>query len=434
MINVMDIAPGVARRPAHRPDAARTAPFLDAADRIGRRLCRDAVWSGPRCNWLGWSMEPIGGAYRPAYRVLPPSLYAGAPGIALFLAHLHRFTGDRHQRAALRGAAAQVLGRLDALAAAPFGGLHAGLLGVGHTLVTLGELEAHEPWIQAGVDAMERSLSQEIGPLSLDYLVGAAGAIPALLDVGRRHGRPALEEGAQRCGEILLRHAETTDEGVSWPSPQMPGKNLTGFSHGTAGMACGLLELHHVAPDPRLLAAAQGALAYERRHFDAARGNWPDFRPIPGVSGPTHPVAWCHGAGGIGVSRVRIRELLPDDALVLPEIDAAVQRVAATLSEPITPGASDFSLCHGIFGNADLLLLVADQFQRADARRGAEHLGHVGIELHERAGLPWGCGVLGAGETPGLMLGTAGIGHFYLRLHDSRSVPSALLLRPQDKA
>jgi len=33
---------------------------------------------------------------------------------------------------------------------------------------------------------------------------------------------------------------------------------------------------------------------------------------------------------------------------------------------------------------------------------------------------------MSGGETPNLMLGTAGIGYFYLRLYDSAAVPSVL--------
>jgi len=40
------------------------------------------------------------------------------------------------------------------------------------------------------------------------------------------------------------------------------------------------------------------------------------------------------------------------------------------------------------------------------------------------------CGVVSGGETPNLMLGTAGIGYFYLRLYDSSAVPSVLLTQP----
>ena len=38
-----------------------------------------------------------------------------------------------------------------------------------------------------------------------------------------------------------------------------------------------------------------------------------------------------------------------------------------------------------------------------------------------------------ADETPSLMLGTAGIAYFYLRLYDPCQVPSVLILRMQEQ-
>jgi hypothetical protein len=46
----------------------------------------------------------------------------------------------------------------------------------------------------------------------------------------------------------------------------------------------------------------------------------------------------------------------------------------------------------------------------------------AGIENYAERGLSWPCGT-GGGETPSLMLGLAGIGYPYLRLHD-QAIPS----------
>ncbi len=45
----------------------------------------------------------------------------------------------------------------------------------------------------------------------------------------------------------------------------------------------------------------------------------------------------------------------------------------------------------------------------------AENVGSFRIEQYLTSGVSWPCGIKGA-ETPGLMLGIAGIGNFYLRL------------------
>lgn len=69
--------------------------FLETAARIGARICRDAIWAGDRCNWLGDSMEKLDGAWKVAHRALTPDLYGGTSGIALFLNRLYAFTGEK---------------------------------------------------------------------------------------------------------------------------------------------------------------------------------------------------------------------------------------------------------------------------------------------------------------------------------------------------
>ena len=63
-----------------------------------------------------------------------------------------------------------------------------------------------------------------------------------------------------------------------------------------------------------------------------------------------------------------------------------------------------------------MLLEAAQSLGGADAVETAGKIGCAGIEQFESRRLPWPCGLPGVGETPGLMLGTAGIGYFYLRL------------------
>src|SRR5258708_32712801 len=78
--------------------------LVEAADRSGRRLCRDAVGSGNACNWLGWALEVVGPTWTPVYKAQNSTIYDGTAGIALFLARLYEFTRDAQQRTAALGA------------------------------------------------------------------------------------------------------------------------------------------------------------------------------------------------------------------------------------------------------------------------------------------------------------------------------------------
>jgi lantibiotic modifying enzyme len=61
-------------------------------------------------------------------------------------------------------------------------------------------------------------------------------------------------------------------------------------------------------------------------------------------------------------------------------------------------------------------------------RTQAEQIGREGLGTYQQRRQPWPCGIPGAGETPNLMLGLAGIGYFYLRLYNATAIPSILLL------
>jgi lantibiotic modifying enzyme len=242
-------------------------------------------------------------------------------------------------------------------------------------------------------------------PQTLDLISGSAGAIAVLLAAYRQLNCACLLERAVEHGEVLLTHGNRSDEGLSWSGHRMP-KNLTGFSHGTAGIGWALVELHQASGDARFLHAGLDAFAYERTHFNAELGNWPDYRRLPA----SYMSAWCHGAAGIGLSRVRAWEMLRHEKL-LSEATVALKTLVADL-----PSIGNHSLCHGAAGNADILIYASEKLARPDLLEVAQAAGLQGLERFEERRLPWPCGLAGATELPDLMLGLAGIGHFYLRL------------------
>ncbi len=406
-------------------------PYLDIADRVGRSLCRDALWADGRCNWIGWSMDTVGKMWATVYRSFGPDLYNGTAGVALFLARLYRFTEDPVVKKTLIGALNQALSRLDALPEAGRTSFYSGLAGIAYAFVEAGEVLEHDALIERGREVFDRVADVPPTGGMLDVLSGSAGLIPALLDAARRFDRERYREAAVAHARYLLDRADRTDVGWSWRTmdPSV-GQNLLGYSHGVAGIACALAEVYQATGEASFREGALNALRYEQTHFSSEYRNWPDFRQFGNTpTEPSYMVAWCHGAAGIGLARLRMYELLGDEASVRDDIEAAVQTTAAALSVPVVSGQGNFSLCHGSGGNADLLLMASQVFERPELLQVVEVVGQQGLRLAE-AQMPWPCGVQNAGETPGLMLGLAGIGYFYLRLHSAESVPSVLILRP----
>lgn len=136
---------------------------------------------------------------------------------------------------------------------------------------------------------------------------------------------------------------------------------------------------------------------------------------------PTFMTAWCHGAPGIGLSRLRAFELTNDESF-RREAEVAVKTTSGELRKRTS---SSFCLCHGSSGNSELLLSASEALKDGECRNLIETIA-LEAAFDHRHDEHWLCGIPGGGETPNLMLGIAGIGYQFLRLYDSRSNPSVL--------
>jgi type 2 lantibiotic biosynthesis protein LanM len=406
------------------------ARFLEAAASISRRLCRDAIWRDGRCNWLGWGMEPHGGQWISAYRALGGPFYDGAAGIALFLGSLAKLTDDPIVATTAAGASAEALKAAEDLEKAGEYGFYSGLSGVGISCVAVGKALGRGDIVKRGREVLRSCAKLAPQSQRLDVINGSAGVIPAFLEAAEHFGEEEFLAAAIRHGEHLLTTAVKSDKGWSWDTLGMENQpHLLGFAHGASGIAHALALLADATGRSEFLDAVQGALRYERAYFREAEGNWPDLRNFvqPRPSGePACMMAWCHGAPGIGLARLALHQILPGDAAIFNEAQIAVRTTAATLGQA-SAGIGNFSLCHGDGGNADFLVFAADTLTRPELRQEAESATERALDRFEDGRAPWPCGVAGAGETPNLLLGTAGIGYFLLRLYDSIQFPTVLL-------
>jgi lantibiotic modifying enzyme len=430
--------PGLEARatPAAAPAAAADG-FLATAASLGARICRDALWADGRCNWTGFSMEALDGRWRHTHRAYGPEPYSGTSGIGHFLARLHLATGERAFRRTALGALRNALARAEDVEPPSLLGGWAGWSGIGGAVLEAAALLGEDSLRAPALALLGRVAESEPGP-GFDVLAGPAGAIPFLLRAHRGLGGPAsFVDAAVRLGDHLIAKANRSDIGWSWgeiaPGSKQKG-DLLGFSHGAGGVGWSLMELWNVSRQERFRQAAGEAFRYERHWYDAERRNWPDLRDpelsgVPATDEITFMTAWCHGAAGISLSRLRAWQLTGDE-VCRAEAEAAL---AGTFDHVFAGGSemsqTNYCLCHGLGGNADALLEGWRVLGNADWRRRAEEVGRRGIETYQAQKVPWPCGTFGSVEVPGLMLGLAGIGWFYLRLADPE-VPTALMVVP----
>lgn len=411
--------------PATSLPAAGTAAgperFLAAARRIGDRLSQLAIEQGELVSWFHLDLRPDGWLLEP----LPVSLYNGLPGVALFLAHLGRLSGEERYDRLARLALGTARRRLEADPAA-LGqiGAFSGWGGLVYTFTHLGLLWEEPGWL-AEAEGLAARMPAIENDEAFDLIAGSAGALAALLALHRHRSSRATLEIAGRCGERLLARAVVDERGHGWlPDRSLGRRPLTGFSHGTAGIAWALAQLARVSGQERFRDAARGALRYERSWFDPERDNWPDLREGHQASaGGGFLNAWCHGAPGIGLGRIGLLPCL-DDPELRSEIRAAVR---STLAEGF---GFNHSLCHGDLGNLELAREAGRVLGDAELVAEAGRLA-AGILARIEGGGPR-CGTSSRTESPGLMVGLAGIGYGLLRAAWPDRVPSVLLLETPD--
>jgi type 2 lantibiotic biosynthesis protein LanM len=406
----------MARRRSSTAPSAEPGRLLAAAQQIGDRLAALAIRDDDGgASWIGltlssrshWSLRPLW-----------LDLYDGLPGIALFLAQLSQRTGEeRHRALALR--ATVTLRRLIERwgeTVTEIGGF-TGWGGMAYAFAHLGVLWQDRTLLDEAGRIVERLPALIDRDETLDIVGGAAGCIAGLGMLYRVTRSEAALAAAVRCGERLTEQAVVVPDGLGWPTRQTGGHALAGFAHGAAGIASALLQLDDVIGEPRFRSTALAAVEYERGLFVAETGNWPDLRHARPEQ-PSFMTAWCHGAPGIGLARLRSLGSM-DDPATRAEIETALATTSACRLE------ANHSLCHGALGNLEPLLQAGRTLGPEWAAQ-ASRLGGVILDDAEQRG--WKCGTPLGVESPGLMSGLAGIGYGLLRLAAPDDVPSILSL------
>jgi type 2 lantibiotic biosynthesis protein LanM len=399
--------------------------LVAAARRIGDRLETLGRQTDRYATWMGLDMRDERSSH---LAPLGPDLYDGTAGVALFLAQLAEMTGEGRYRALAEKAVELTRDLMDPRRSTPTKASSiGGFSGAGGQMYLLSRLavlwddpallQEAEEWAQRAARVIDQDEH-------LDIMGGAAGCIGGLLALYSLTGSRGVCSTAIQCGDWLLRRSSEQEQGIAWENGIPATKPLTGFSHGAAGIAWALMELASVSGERRFHDAALAGIAYERSVFSREAGNWPDYRQSGRQSGAAelpsaqYITAWCHGAAGIGLARLRALRHSSDPAL-RADIDLALR---VTLVDGF---GFNHSLCHGDLGNIELLLEAGRSFDPFWAPEAAR-LSAIILDGIDRNGAL--CGNPLKVESPGLMTGISGIGYELLRIAAPERVPSVLVL------
>ncbi len=417
------------------PDGER---LLAEARAIGDRLYASALQDEEGADWFGltlvgervWLITPTG-----------LDLYSGLPGILLFLSQLGQITGEACYTAlaqaalkTLRTSMQRNQAFVDQMSIGAFTGL-------GSLIYLFSHLAAlwNDPALLKEAEELAQPLVGQIEKdEQFDLVDGAAGCLASLLSLHALAPSDQTLKMAMQCGEHLLAHAQPMQEGLGWKARQQDVP-LSGFSHGAAGIAWSLLRVAAISGEKRFRDAALAALTYERSLFSPEQRNWLDLRkrptsasPQPDQAAPAQApgarcgMSWSHGVPGIALGRLVSLPYL-DDATMRTELELALETTIADgfgfSHEQVGP---NHSLAHGDCGNLETVLLAAQTLQTPQLHNHLQRLTAQLLESMLQHG--WVIGVPLNVETPGLLLGLAGIGYQCLRLAEPERVPSVLTL------
>ncbi len=408
--------------------------YVQDAHKIALKICRDAIWHGNACNWIGASNEDHFGTPKTFAKALNLDFYSGTAGVLYFLVSVNKTLKDEILEETIKGTAQQIIEQIPALTEYGKLGFHTGLSGIAFALITAGENLKNKQWTKQGLQLMEDIDKLDLSNQGLDVIDGAAGTIPLLIRYAQQFERSNLLKIAQKLGNHLIDKAEKTDQGSSWNTAGPQKQNLTGQAHGVSGIATALLELFVVTQQDNYKTTALDALRYENHHFSHQHKNWADFRDFSQISGlgNTPPeasfssCAWCHGAAGIALSRLRGYQIL-NDANLKKEAEIAVQK---TLEELRLLPQESTSLCHGIAGNSDILITASQILGKPELMLKANESGDYISKNFIQKDIPLTNGLHNTHDIPDMMLGSAGVGYFLLRLSDTKQYESVLLITP----
>ncbi len=388
-----------------------TEQFIKEATIIGDQLLDQAVygesndvtWISLDINYFGqWDVSVVGNG-----------LYNGLSGILLFSSYLHKVTKEERFKVLADKVCETILGipTFSRDFKSAFFGQGSTIYALSHYTDVFGENER----IKSQILDKVRFLGQNVeSDEYLDLLGGSAGVIQVLLNAYDQFNFTEALDIAKQYGDHLLMNQRETENGIGWAIPSSEDI-LGGFSHGTSGIAWSLLRLYQYTDDKKYLETAVKAIEFDRSLFNPEKENWDDLR-----FNDKESINWCHGAPGIGMSRILYLNYLND-----PQLN---NEIKIALSTTLKKGlGKSHSLCHGDLGNSELFCLAALNFNNDHHLETARKIGMKVLQEKNEIG-KFLTGVPNNIELPGLFLGLSGIGLQLLRLAEPNKVPSVLTL------
>lgn len=400
--------------------------WLDVSKVIGQQVLTQCADSEYSVFWLVSKHDHGGLACIDSTNY---SLHDGSLGVLLYLAYLNSVKPNVINIELIKRSTMEVLNDLLNESFVEDGcGAFEGLSGIVYFISHVFNLWGDESLCSIANVFIAKLATQVNTDNIFDVMAGSAGAILSLLSYNQVCPDSTTMRIACNYGDHLIAYFIDEPDHCGWPNKNIDNKLLTGFSHGSSGIAYSLMCLYQATGINRYLSVATKAISYESTTFSSEINNWPDLRfDCPKDQKKHAMTAWCNGSMGIGLSRLSMLNIGDNkiDDLLKADIKSAKHNVLANMS------VKSFGLCHGFFGNQEFIqqLMLNAQLDEITQKEFNHNINQSLAKLNSN-------GLVddkNRFEALGLMNGLSGIGYQLLKFTFPERFPSILLLQPPVK-
>jgi len=300
-------------------------------------------------------------------RVICEDIYTGTSGIINFLLEYYNLTKKSDVLKIISKSASWLFNYCMKTPNSNYA-FYTGRVGTVYTLIKVWQITNNEIHIPKTLKLIE-NICPHLKESENDLLNGNAGTILGLLFIYDETKDQNIKQSVINITKFLIQNVNITHNGFFWNKSSSTSKGLCGISHGSGGIGLVLLELGKYFNNKLFKDIARKAFDYENHFYNESENNWPDFRTGNYDLGkikannnlqvnndffltPRYVSSWCHGAPGIGLTRIRAYEILGDEEY-LKDIVHAGKNIITTNNQHKTYSSC---LCHGVLGNNSFFL------------------------------------------------------------------------------
>lgn len=360
------------------------------------------------------------------FKPISYNLYSGATGIGFFFAALFKVTGEEKYHDLSKAAMAPIMRIVDEEMneLLRYSGVGGGV-GLGSLIYGFASIADFLKDTPFGKTAKEYGLKCaahiETEALEIDkkfdLIFGTAGLLLGLIKLYKVTGDENVLSKVSLTADYLVQNCKSTGQGDNL-IPTYGPKVVTGLSHGASGIALALLKTFEITKDEKYKTTAMAHFDFEEEIYDADAANYPTYQSTP--TEKAFITAWCHGAPGIGLTRLMAYKITRDENLI-PQIEKNLVVTSAFSLEHLD------HICCGNFGRLDIQMEHALFFEDGRALSGIKkEAQYIVNRFYESNGFRLFIDAPTKVFSPGLFVGATGIAYSLLRIAFPGKLPSVL--------